>query len=371
MSITEINAINESYPVAGIDQSSQTFRDNFANIKTALTDLDSAVITVINDISNVDTSTTPPVVNDVLTYDGTNWVPQAVSLVNDTTPQLGGNLDNNGFNIGDGTNAILSFAEAVTPVNWLTVSNAATGGSPSIAVTGSDSNISLLLSAKGTFPVVLDNAGGGTVSLTTSQSSFSIYAPDSSTTNGPSLTLSAGSSTFTNGNGGILTLQAGLNNGTGNQGEVNIRDGAGARVARFRRPFSGNPAVNFFDIRNGETGVAPRISLSSSSDTDVSMVLRTIGTGRLVLTNTASSYALSYPNADGSAGYVITTDGSGTLDLAAPKDLGEYTVAGLPDPTTHANSYALATDASGGRTIVRSDGTAWKVVAVEGATVTT
>lgn len=52
-------------------------------------------------------------------------------------------------------------------------------------------------------------------------------------------------------------------------------------------------------------------------------------------------------------------------------DLGEFTVAGLPTASSNANRYALATDASGGRTIVRSDGTDWKVVIVEGATVVT
>lgn len=51
------------------------------------------------------------------------------------------------------------------------------------------------------------------------------------------------------------------------------------------------------------------------------------------------------------------------------RDLGEYTVAGLPAAASYANAYALATDASGGRTVVRSDGTNWKVIAVEGATV--
>jgi hypothetical protein len=51
------------------------------------------------------------------------------------------------------------------------------------------------------------------------------------------------------------------------------------------------------------------------------------------------------------------------------RDLGEYTVAGLPAAASYANAYAVATDASGGRTVVRSDGTNWKVIAVEGATV--
>ena len=371
MTSAETTAINESYPVAGIDQSSQTFRDNFGNIKTALTNLEAAIITVIDDISDVDTTSTPPVANNILSYDGSNWVPASIQVVYDTTPQLGGNLDINGFNIGDGTNAILAFTEAGTPVNWFTMSNADTGNSPILAVNGSDGNIPLTLTAKGTSPIVLDNAGGGTVSLTTLQDSLTVYVPNSSSSNGKSITVRAGSSTLTNGNGGSVTLQAGLRDGTGSQGEVNIRDGSGNRVIRFRPPFSGNSAVNFFDVRNGETGVAPRISISSSTDTNVSLVVRTLGTGRFVLTNVAGDFTLSYPNADGDAGHVLKTDGAGTLDFAAPTDLGEYTVAGLPDATTHMNAYALATDASGGRTIVRSDGTDWKVVVVEGATVTT
>ena len=52
-------------------------------------------------------------------------------------------------------------------------------------------------------------------------------------------------------------------------------------------------------------------------------------------------------------------------------DLGEYTVANLPSPVSFPGFWALATDASGGRTAVRSDGTNWKVMVVEGATVTT
>lgn len=51
-------------------------------------------------------------------------------------------------------------------------------------------------------------------------------------------------------------------------------------------------------------------------------------------------------------------------------DLGEFTVAGLPAAASYPNCHALATNAVGGRTVVRSDGTNWKIVAVEGATVT-
>ena len=55
--------------------------------------------------------------------------------------------------------------------------------------------------------------------------------------------------------------------------------------------------------------------------------------------------------------------------LDASGNLGEYTLAGLPDATLNANAFALVTDASSGRTIVRSDGTNWRIVAVEGAIV--
>jgi len=58
-----------------------------------------------------------------------------------------------------------------------------------------------------------------------------------------------------------------------------------------------------------------------------------------------------------------------TIDTNLNSDLGEFTVAGLPSAVTNPNAYALATNASGGRTVVRSDGTLWKIVAVEGATV--
>lgn len=59
------------------------------------------------------------------------------------------------------------------------------------------------------------------------------------------------------------------------------------------------------------------------------------------------------------------------IDDYFPRDLGEYTVANLPTASDNPNAYALATNASGGRTIVRSNGTNWKVIVVEGATVST
>ena len=59
-----------------------------------------------------------------------------------------------------------------------------------------------------------------------------------------------------------------------------------------------------------------------------------------------------------------------TIDANLNTDMGEFTVGQLPAASSNPNAMAIATNASGGRTLVRSDGTNWKVIAVEGATVT-
>ena len=72
------------------------------------------------------------------------------NVVEDTTPQLGGQLDVNGNAIGDGTLELLKFAETASAVNELTITNAATGNGPRLSATGDDTNIDLDLLAKGT-----------------------------------------------------------------------------------------------------------------------------------------------------------------------------------------------------------------------------
>ena len=98
--------------------------------------------------------------------DGTNVVDVFFmkDLVEDTTPQLGGDLDANGNNILiDSTNSIndendneqVKFATTASAVNELTVTNAATGNAPSVSATGGDTNIDLNLTPKGIGRVVL------------------------------------------------------------------------------------------------------------------------------------------------------------------------------------------------------------------------
>jgi hypothetical protein len=86
------------------------------------------------------------------------------SVVADTSPQLGGDLDANGSNILiDSTNSIndendneqIKFATTASAVNELSVTNAATGNAPEIAATGGDSNIDFNINPKGIGRVTL------------------------------------------------------------------------------------------------------------------------------------------------------------------------------------------------------------------------
>jgi len=89
-----------------------------------------------------------------------NWLDSSVSfdIVNDTTPQLGGNLDANSNNIDfddatgirdDSGNEQLIFQKTASAVNYLEITNQATGSNPSLTANGSDTNVGLEFSTKG------------------------------------------------------------------------------------------------------------------------------------------------------------------------------------------------------------------------------
>jgi len=71
-------------------------------------------------------------------------------IVEDTTPQLGGQLDVNGQAIGDGTLELLTFTETASAVNHVNLTNATTTNGPTIGAAGDDTNIDLNIAAKGT-----------------------------------------------------------------------------------------------------------------------------------------------------------------------------------------------------------------------------
>ena len=120
--------------------------------------------------------------------DGTNPNIASVSLssdlVDDTSPQLGGDLDTNSFNIAfddahgindENGNEQIVFQTTSSAVNQLDVTNAATGSAPSIQATGGDSNINLRVGPKGTGLVeVLGADNPGSIQLNCEANSHGI-----------------------------------------------------------------------------------------------------------------------------------------------------------------------------------------------------
>jgi hypothetical protein len=91
------------------------------------------------------------------------------NVVEDTSPQLGANLDTNSHNIliddahfiaDENGNEQLIFQTTSSAVNQFDITNAATGNAPEIASTGGDTNIDLKLTPKGSGVVMIDGNVG-------------------------------------------------------------------------------------------------------------------------------------------------------------------------------------------------------------------
>lgn len=169
-----------------------------------------------------------------------------------------------------------------------------------------------------------------------------------------------------NSGGGLVQILGGLATGNNHGGQVIIRGGWGG---------TGGGATNGGDISltpgeaagGGNEGV---LNLGPTYNNNDSVEVR--------FRQGASSYvALKAPDTVSTNTVWTLPDAQGAV-AGSPSiagvlgiDLGEFTVAGLPTAADYANCWAMATDASGGRTAVRSDGQVWRVIAVEGAQVTT
>ena len=105
----------------------------------------------------------------ILYINGTDVVDSNIGKVsNDITPTLAGILDTNGNDIviddagaieDDSNNPYIGFQKTASAVNYLDVTNQATGTGPSIAAVGTDTNIDMLLTPKGVGRITFSGAG--------------------------------------------------------------------------------------------------------------------------------------------------------------------------------------------------------------------
>lgn len=190
--------------------------------------------------------------------DGTlSFTKQSSLLSSDSAPTLGGNLAiGNNYLKDVNLNKILYGTNAVSAVNYLKVSNNVTASAPSITVTGSDTDVSMTISAK----------GAGTINVGTMLGQTELQSP------------------------GTFSILDHTNSGT---------------LASLEGVTS---QVNYLKTTPSITGNSVAI-LPAGTDSNINLSLAGKGTGKVKLSG------LSYPSADGTSGQYIATDGSGSLSV--------------------------------------------------------
>ena len=223
--------------------------------------------------------------------DGTNPNITAVEfggdVVDDTSPQLGGNLDTNSFNIAfddahgitdENGNEQIIFQTTSSAVNQFDVTNAATGNPPKISATGGDTNIDLDLEAKGTGHLTVrgnDNAGAIQLNCESNSHGQIIKSQPHSAGVTNEMLLPAGSSST------LVSLVSTdtLTNKTLTAPKIAdagfIADANGNEQIIFQTTAS---AVNELEVTNAATGNNPAIA-ASGGDTNVGLEFTAKGSG--------------------------------------------------------------------------------------------
>ena len=243
------------------------------------------------------------------------------NIVEDTSPQLGANLDTNSHNIliddahfiGDENgNEQIIFQTTSSAVNQFDVTNAATGSPPKISATGGDSNIDFDLEAKGTGHVtVRGNSNSGAIQFNCEANTHGqivIAQPHSAgVTN--TLTLPAGSSST------LVSLVSTdtLTNKTLTEPKFAdggfIADANGAEMLVFQTVSS---AANAVEITNAAASGAVVIG-AMGSDSNVDIDITPKGTGEINIAAGNLNYASTAITSTGAELNLVDGSSAGTI----------------------------------------------------------
>jgi hypothetical protein len=281
------------------------------------------------------------------------------NVVEDTSPQLGANLDTNSHNIliddahfiaDENGNEQIIFQTTSSAVNQFDVTNAATGNPPSIKATGGDTNIDFNISAKGTGHVtVLGDTNSGAIQFNCENNSHGQILkaqPHSASVTNEMLLPDGANSTLVS----LVATQTLTNKTltspkinedvavTSTATELNLLDGitAGTVSASLAVIVDSNKDITGF--RNVTlTGELDAGSLDISGDADIDGTLEadaiTInGTtlaetisdtvGAMVGSNTETGIAVTYDDADNTLDFVISALPLSSIDIDGGTDIG-------------------------------------------------
>jgi len=300
------------------------------------------------------------------------------NIVEDTSPQLGGNLDTNSQNIliddahfiaDESGNEQIIFQTTGSAVNQFDVTNAASGAGPRLSATGGDSNIDLDILAKGTGHVtVRGNTTSGTIQFNCESNSHGqiirAQPHSASATNimllpeGADSTLVSLVSTDTLTNKTLTSPKINENVAvTSTASELNALDGITAVVGELNALDIGSTAVGtavaskavILDSNKDYTGlrnftVSGELDAATGDFSGNVDVDGTLEADAITINGTAIASVLS-PVAGGSS--IVTTGALGSGSIAAGFGAIDNGTSGIRSNTITAET-AFVPDASGG-----------------------
>jgi hypothetical protein len=240
---------------------------------------------------------------------------------------------------GSGIGATIT--ASASSVNWVNISGRATGVAPTVAATGSDPNVSLNLTTRGSGTVQANSVDVVTTTGTQTQTNKTLtspivnqildsngnvvqtFSPIASAVNYfTSYNAATGGTPALSANGSDATVNMAVQ-GKGTTGSVLLRESSNRWVlAATPSTTAGN--YNYLQVKNADSGAAPSIAAISTSDAAVGLNLKTVGSGAVQANGNPVGVKVSVP---------ATATSSGIPGQWAADDSWHYTYTG--DGSTH------------------------------------